>query len=623
MLAMLCVAGTAMAENSAIDTKKVLNLQKEVQLREATSVVKKEKAANVQKTFNLNTQKAMRSISDQKQSNTGLHMNGQATPMKVIGMRKADSNTSIEGTWTFTLGDYYFQNSVGGSITCDFEATLQGNLVVFEDPTGYEVPFVAEYSEAAATLTFNREFIGTASGYYVYQEPFVYNYDTNDLDIQTIVATYNASAGTISFQRDNGISWPAYTDEAGTAMEGYFGIYDLEGATKTGGNGGGGSGSTSIEGTWTFSLGDYYFQNSTLETLYVDFEATLQGNQVVFEDPTGEEVPFVADYDDATSSLTFNRRLIATSASYYIYQEPFVYNYDTNELDIQTIVGTYNASAGTISFQRDNGISWPAYTDEACTAMAGYFGIYDLEGATKTGDNGGGGSGDSLDEEQAGQWTSVGMATFVDAWILPSYSISGVGINPNEYPYEVELQQNVANPNVYRLWKPYKSAGALVYDQGLNQSTYQGQIVFDITDPDHVIVKPGMPAGFKNSNGDFYVFGLLGWQIHHYGAEYDGSQLSGILDFMKENDQPFDTYKDGVVSINKSVFDIDSACSKAYTWQNNEYIVSTITFPTNTGISIVKSLSENDNTIYNLQGQKVEKAQKGLYIINGKKVILK
>ena len=30
-----------------------------------------------------------------------------------------------------------------------------------------------------------------------------------------------------------------------------------------------------------------------------------------------------------------------------------------------------------------------------------------------------------------------------------------------------------------------------------------------------------------------------------------------------------------------------------------------------------------NGTIYNLQGQKVEKAQKGLYIINGKKVVMK
>ena len=41
-----------------------------------------------------------------------------------------------------------------------------------------------------------------------------------------------------------------------------------------------------------------------------------------------------------------------------------------------------------------------------------------------------------------------------------------------------------------------------------------------------------------------------------------------------------------------------------------------------TGISIVKTAIEN-GAIYNLNGQKVNKAQKGLYIINGKKVYIK
>lgn len=41
-----------------------------------------------------------------------------------------------------------------------------------------------------------------------------------------------------------------------------------------------------------------------------------------------------------------------------------------------------------------------------------------------------------------------------------------------------------------------------------------------------------------------------------------------------------------------------------------------------TGINTVKTEVENGN-IYNLQGQKVQKAQKGLYIINGKKVVIK
>ena len=42
-----------------------------------------------------------------------------------------------------------------------------------------------------------------------------------------------------------------------------------------------------------------------------------------------------------------------------------------------------------------------------------------------------------------------------------------------------------------------------------------------------------------------------------------------------------------------------------------------------TGISDVKASLTSDEVIYNLRGQRVEKPNKGLYIINGKKVILK
>ena len=42
-----------------------------------------------------------------------------------------------------------------------------------------------------------------------------------------------------------------------------------------------------------------------------------------------------------------------------------------------------------------------------------------------------------------------------------------------------------------------------------------------------------------------------------------------------------------------------------------------------TGISGFTAEKQNSATIYNLNGQRVEKAQKGLYIINGKKVMVK
>ena len=52
-------------------------------------------------------------------------------------------------------------------------------------------------------------------------------------------------------------------------------------------------------------------------------------------------------------------------------------------------------------------------------------------------------------------------------------------------------------------------------------------------------------------------------------------------------------------------------------------VTVTVTFKNATGINSIAADKMNDATIYTISGQRVEKAQKGLYIINGKKVVVK
>ena len=52
-------------------------------------------------------------------------------------------------------------------------------------------------------------------------------------------------------------------------------------------------------------------------------------------------------------------------------------------------------------------------------------------------------------------------------------------------------------------------------------------------------------------------------------------------------------------------------------------VTVTVTFKNATGINAVKADALKDAQIYNLQGVRVDKAQKGLYIVNGKKVVIK
>ena len=44
---------------------------------------------------------------------------------------------------------------------------------------------------------------------------------------------------------------------------------------------------------------------------------------------------------------------------------------------------------------------------------------------------------------------------------------------------------------------------------------------------------------------------------------------------------------------------------------------------TTTAIQTMKEQGQQTSVVYNLNGQRVEKAAKGLYIVNGRKVVLK
>ena len=87
-------------------------------------------------------------------------MTSELVGKKVMKARKADGNESIEGTWTFSLGDYYFQSSIGGSIEITYEAEVDGTTVMFSDPTGEELPFEGTYNQADGTISFSSLYLG-------------------------------------------------------------------------------------------------------------------------------------------------------------------------------------------------------------------------------------------------------------------------------------------------------------------------------------------------------------------------------------------------------------------------------------------------------------------------------
>lgn len=372
-------------------------------------------------------------------------------------------------------------------------------------------------------------------------------------------------------------------------------------------------GSYTIEGQYILTIGDYYFQESVGGSVdinvTIEFDTYSTTNIWICDEEYEwflSDIP--ATYNALRNTITISKYEFGALSGYYVALVPF--RYTTGISPTNAITGTFDPTTGEIDFGVDYGVGWGAFTDATYTNRAGWFQALDLISAVST-------DAEPLDEEQAGQWETVGTARVAEAWVTTAYSMGGVGLNPADYEFEAELQQNVNNPKLLRLWKPFTTPEFPLYSY--NTSKYDGQIVFDISDPDHVIVKPGMPAGY-NLSGELYVFNYLGWQINYIGWENKDEYWDVILNFMIENEQSFDTYDaaSGIVTINESVFDINKKCESAYSWNGVEYTTTTIKLPSEfAGTNNVISIEAADNQIeyFNLQGVRVANPEKGQLVI--------
>lgn len=370
-----------------------------------------------------------------------------------------------------------------------------------------------------------------------------------------------------------------------------------------------------IAGEYTITLGDFYFEGSVGE---FEDECTVSAESgvVVFE-PT-KTLPFGGTLNETDGTVTFtNLRLglvnFGTAGSYYVRQEPYIYSYDEEDIILQDFTATY--ADGAFSFPAESGISWVAYSDENYTQAYSYVDILDLLACVKkASDN------DDDNNDDTANWTSLGNATFMDGWVLPAF---GIDQTDPANQYEVELQQNSDNKNIYRLVDPYHgNSPAASY----NESTQTGYIQFDVTDPDHVTFE-AVEAGFANTQlgvTKFYCINMLASLMDMYNASADAiiADLGDIA--------PFTTFKDGVVSLgntigneNKPIYDacfgIQGEKYAGYSWfdtnDNPDDMTAKIIFP-ETGIdNVVAGEADAPVKYFNLQGIEVANPAAGQVVI--------
>lgn len=631
LIAAVAIIGSAHAFQpakslKAADALKVIKTEKTVKntpVKEFISIPAK-KAKVVTQLSDIATTKTLnQTLAPQK---TAPGQNSSIKMGKKLSARKIDG-TGIEGSWVFTFYDILLEGAtfdyVDVTFICSYNS--QYDVYFFEDPTNYELPIMATYDASTNVLTFPSEIIGTVQTeegvMYFSQEFSTLDPNASELvELDELTVTFNPATKSLDFDGYDIIEWGAYSD-TGTQYQyqGTFWAYVMDGAEMgEGAVGGGGDGS--IEGTWRFAFGDYYFQNSVGGTIYVNFNASkLESGVIYFKDPTNYYLPFEGTFNEATGKINFNRVYLgevktgSNGETMDAYQSPFQFDYTTGNItSINTLTGTVDLQRGTISFNADQGIAWEAYSGET---LKGYFKVFDFEGATKG--NGGSGNDDSDTD-----WTTIGEATFMDGWLLPAF---GMDQTNSTYWYKVPLQQNNSNKNRYRLVDPYHLGPIST----INESTTKGYIVFDVTDPNAVLFEKSV-AGFAYSQlgiTSFYCYNTLGTYYQQYRGQYSPTEIVNTLGAYI----PLTTFKDGVVSLGSKVVDgkitydanfgLQTATDGGRVWQDNSgnlvNMTAAIYFPE--GFDAVEEIISDNNSAkaeyFNLQGARILNPEAGQILI--------
>lgn len=259
--------------------------------------------------------------------------------------------------------------------------------------------------------------------------------------------------------------------------------------------------SQSIEGDWTFVLGDYYRGNNSQGPITVPFTATLSEGMVIFQPSDNGYLPMAANYNETSGELTFKKVLLgqvqvqtsaSSTATYYCRQEPFIYNYTAQDLDFQDITGKYDAQKNTITLGEDNGIAWAAYTDEACTDFGGYLIIYDIIGA---------------EAQKVATLVPMGTGTLIENFMSSLFG------ETNQNPYTVELFYDENDPSTIIVKNPLKQFYA-----ALKLTKESPNMVLNIADFSNVLI-PLCLTGVGNETDGEYGYFSESWYDANYPDE--------------------------------------------------------------------------------------------------------
>ena len=150
--------------------------------------------------------------------------------------QKAQASHSIEGEYTITINDCYFEDSVG-EFEEDCTIARTGSTLILSCPY-FPVEVHLEYDEASGKLTVKNEPLGLChvggGQYYIQFEPLVYDWNQGNAIPGTIyTAQFDATTGIITFPSDSGFAWIAYNDSYYEEPYSYVDAFDVIGLVSS------------------------------------------------------------------------------------------------------------------------------------------------------------------------------------------------------------------------------------------------------------------------------------------------------------------------------------------------------------------------------------------------------
>lgn len=218
--------------------------------------------------------------------------------------------------------------------------------------------------------------------------------------------------------------------------------------------------------------------------------------------------------------------------------------------------------------------------------------------------------GDPYFEYHPGNWDACAeKASMIDGWVAPAYSV--------DLPeFDVDVQLSRLNNKHVLIVNPYQNAAFA----DINETKENGYIFLDITDPDCVLVRPLVYAGFYNED-----IGLM-YDTNDSGMKYylGGYSIEEIKQEADDFGDPLPTMtEDGVVTIPNCQMEPIYELGFGTGWiDNDDNLVpmeAQFTLPANIVSGVEGVIADEANLgkaeYYNLQGVKVAAPVAGEVVI--------